>query len=54
MDQWMVDMEWDKFEGSVRRETCTDWYYAYSKDDVERQAEAEYGHKPGFEIKSCY
>ncbi len=52
--QYMVDMEFDKFEGSIRRDTKTDWYYAYSKKEAEELATSEYGHLPNFEIKSCY
>ena len=52
--QYMVTMEWAKFEDSIFKGSHTGWYYAESSDEAEEMAKVEHGHNPDFEIKSCY
>jgi hypothetical protein len=54
MKIWAADMEWSKYEGSIIKDTCTDWFYAETQEGVEEQADAKYGNNFDFKIISCY
>lgn len=50
MKEYTVYMKWDSYPGSLFVETHTSWYTAYSRDEAESRARAQYGHHKGFRI----